>query len=125
MRDESHLSAGVPAAVRWSAMLRNILVAIDGSAHARRALTEASDLATATEGALTLIASVPENLRPREVLAYGPPAQAIVEQVRAGGHDLVVMGSRGRGGVRALMLGSVSHQVLNTSPVPVLVVHAE
>lgn len=165
MRDQCHLSAGVPAAVRWPAMFRNILVAIDGSAHARRALAEASDLATATEGALTLItsvpdpnawvlggsygtvvdieelrrgaeveyralleeaaASVPENLRPREVLAYGPPAQAIVEQVRAGGHDLVVMGSRGRGGVRALMLGSVSHQVLNTSPVPVLVVHAE
>ena len=70
------------------------------------------------------VASVPENLHAHEVLAHGPPAQAIVDQVTAGGHDLVVMGSRGRGGVRSLMLGSVSHQVLYTSPVPVLVVRA-
>jgi nucleotide-binding universal stress UspA family protein len=37
---------------------RNIIVLLDGSAHAREALTEAIDLAVAADGRLTLLASV-------------------------------------------------------------------
>lgn len=56
----------------------------------------------------------------------GSAAERILAQVRSGRHDLVMMGSRGRGPVGSLFLGSVSSNVLHHSPVPVLIVrHAD
>ena len=44
-------------------------------------------------------------------LEYGRPAKAILDAAKARGVDLIVMGSRGLGDARSLLLGSVSHTV--------------
>jgi nucleotide-binding universal stress UspA family protein len=50
------------------------------------------------------------------------PAEAIVELAKARDCNLIVMASHGRRGLRKLVLGSQTSEVLTHSPVPVLVV---
>jgi nucleotide-binding universal stress UspA family protein len=49
------------------------------------------------------------------------PDQAIIDAVEESGCDLVAMASHGHRGVNALLLGSVTQEVLTRSTVPVLV----
>jgi nucleotide-binding universal stress UspA family protein len=49
------------------------------------------------------------------------PGAAILKHVETTRPDLVLMGSRGIGGVSRFLLGSVSHAVLNRAPCPVLI----
>jgi len=147
-------------------MFRNVLVAIDGSDHAARALAEACDLAQRSNATLTVMTCVPdpsswfvgsaayaggidfdalaaeseqeyrrlldravdrlpEDISVTKLLVHGPPGERILEQANKRGHDLIVMGSRGRGAMRSLLLGSVSHHVLNAGRTAVLILHAE
>ena len=50
-------------------------------------------------------------------------AQAIVDDARDQGIDLIVVGTHGRGGVSRVLLGSVAERVVRTAPCPVLTVH--
>ena len=49
------------------------------------------------------------------------PYEGIIETAKARGCDLIVMGSHGRSGVKALVLGSVANKVLTHCHIPVLV----
>lgn len=52
----------------------------------------------------------------------GRPASAIVEEARAWTADLLVLGNRGHGPIASMVLGSVSAEVVDHAPCPVLVV---
>jgi nucleotide-binding universal stress UspA family protein len=143
-------------------VFHNILIAVDGSENAGRALAYATELARSSSARMTVLTSVPDlstwvlsapgvdiagltqeaerehqsmideavqslpdDVSVEKIVAHGPAAEAILKRAEEGGHDVIVMGSRGRGEVRSLLLGSVSHRVLQSSPVPVLVVPAE
>jgi nucleotide-binding universal stress UspA family protein len=54
------------------------------------------------------------------VLANNRPTQVLIDRSRDA--DLVVVGSRGRGGFRDLLLGATSEQVVRHAKCPVLVV---
>jgi nucleotide-binding universal stress UspA family protein len=68
---------------------------------------------------------VPGGVSVTAVLSEQPIRAGLLGQITNGVYDLVVMGSRGRGAIRAALLGSTSHYVLHHSPVPVLIVHAD
>lgn len=52
---------------------------------------------------------------------FGRPASVIVEEARRTAADVVVMGSRGRGPITSALLGSVSAEVVDHAPCPVLI----
>ena len=62
------------------------------------------------------------NIKISKCLAEGYASEEIVKCAEKGHHDLIVMGSRGMGIVRGLVLGSVSTRVANQAGIPVLIV---
>jgi nucleotide-binding universal stress UspA family protein len=142
---------------------RNILVLFDGSPNARRALTDAIELAELSHGRLTLLTSVthmpsfafgamdaaavqtalgeaesyarkivseardcvPADVPLTTLLSHDPIRVAALDELETGAHDLVVMGSRGHGAIASALIGSVSHFMVQHSPVPVLIVHLD
>jgi nucleotide-binding universal stress UspA family protein len=58
----------------------------------------------------------------RTHLAWGDPAEAIIEAARREHADAIVLGRRGRGRLAGLVLGSVSQKLVCLAPCPVIVV---
>jgi nucleotide-binding universal stress UspA family protein len=133
-------------------MSNDIVVGIDGSANSRRALTWALDEAelrgcrvravltwsylgesgtelgpktTEADARAMLDAVLAESAGERShlvdtVVLNDLPANGLLDQ--AADAALVVVGSRGRGKIKGLFMGSVSRTVVERSPVPVVVV---
>jgi nucleotide-binding universal stress UspA family protein len=55
------------------------------------------------------------------VVSHDQPAAAILEDASAHGADLIALATRGRGGLKRLLLGSVADKVLRGAATPVLV----
>ncbi len=125
-------------------MIRNILLATDGSEPADRAAAFAASLATSYGAKVTvlhafwpssrvhqanaLVVKVADRLREMGVtdveteVVEGPPVSVITEMAAASKPDLLVMGARGMGTWQGTILGSVSMAVTQRAPCPVLVV---
>ena len=137
-------------------MFLNILVAIDGSPSAGRALEHAVDVARAMNSKLTLItvappvssyvtlagissdtmlkeldkwaadtlakaaSVVPDNVTAHRVQRRGHAGPEILEELKQGRYDLVVLGSRGRGRALEGVAGSVNGYLHFHSHVPLL-----
>jgi nucleotide-binding universal stress UspA family protein len=59
----------------------------------------------------------------REELVEGPEAESIINCAKNNQADLIIMGTRGMGGIKGLLLGSVSRKVIHYATCPVMVVH--
>lgn len=125
-------SAHSEAALRWAvaeAAMRGVRVrlvlcwsylGIGGGSDQKVGTTEADALATLEDVASRL----PEDQRSRiDLVAVNDlPTRGLLDQATTSA--LVVVGSRGIGGVRGLVLGSVSRTIVERSAIPVVVVPA-
>jgi nucleotide-binding universal stress UspA family protein len=133
--------------------LSNMLVCVDGSAGAMKALNYALSLAEKSNSRMTLLnvqeprlhkASpdvvmelggrvLIESLRAVEKrkikadkrLEFGVPSDVIADVAEKGNHDVIILGSRGLGAVKRFLLGSVSDDVSYKAKCSVLIVPAK
>jgi nucleotide-binding universal stress UspA family protein len=68
---------------------------------------------------------VPDDVPVTQLLSLDRVDDAVVDRVRTGLHDLVVIGTRGRGRLSTALFGSVTRRVVARCECPVLVVHAD
>ncbi len=80
-------------------------------------LTEAQEI---LQRAVEVVGDVPAEIHTE--LIEGDAAEAIIEVAKTRESSVIVMGSRGLGGLAGLVLGSTSQKVVSHAPCPVLIV---
>ena len=137
-------------------MIKNVLVPVDGSEGADRAIEQAIMIAKMCDAKINFLyvaninqlainavlsdaildsvtkagnvileramEMVPEGILKESFSDTGAPAVVVLDFAETNDIDLIVMGSRGLGVVKGVLLGSVSQYVVEQSKCPVLVV---
>lgn len=122
--------------------VKRVLVGADGSAHARRAVETLASLPLVRGLPVRLLAVDDGRVEPEsaleatgallagsgaEIETYtrsGKPTKVIMDEIETTRPDLVVMGARGRAGLKRLVLGSTTSAVSRSADVSLLVAHA-
>ena len=73
------------------------------------------------DAALEILGESPVDIRAE--LREGPEAESILNFAKNSQTDIIVMGTRGMGAIKGLLLGSVSRKVIHSANCPVMVVH--
>jgi len=134
--------------VKQKTKLSKILVAVDGSESAEKALKYAVQLAKKHKAKVTLLnvgesklfgfkpevarevgehilsdaAAKVKGLKLNTQLEFGNPAETIIEVAEKGNYDFIVVGSRGLSSVKRFFLGSVSDDISHHAKCSVLIV---
>ncbi len=66
-----------------------------------------------------------KGVKVKTVLTHGEPVSVILETIKEGGHDLIIMGTHGKSGLTRLVLGSIAENVVRKSDIPVLLYHCK
>jgi nucleotide-binding universal stress UspA family protein len=90
-------------------------VPFDNDAFQREAMEHARRL-------LEEVAEACSSERVSQRAEFGSPVKVLVRVIEDEDADLLVVGTRGRGAMRSMLLGSVAHEMLAVSPCPVVVV---
>jgi nucleotide-binding universal stress UspA family protein len=120
-----------------------ILVGYDGSSNAKKAVETVADMAKKLEASVTIVTAAWETSEDeshamlsgqkrlleqkgikvdiRSVRSNNPPG-VLVRIAEDEDYDLVVVGSRGMGGVKNFLMGSVSTKIVQDCPCNVLVI---
>jgi nucleotide-binding universal stress UspA family protein len=94
------------------------------AAHMEQTLDRRRDAPALVDAAASIVRAADSNISVTTKIVDGVPKDAIVEEARSWGADLIVLGSHGYGRVRRVLLGSVAAAVVATAPCSVQVVRA-
>jgi nucleotide-binding universal stress UspA family protein len=95
------------------------------AAHMEQTLDRRRDAPALVEAAADMVRAAYPDVSVTTKIIEGVPKEAIVEEARSWGADLIVLGSHGYGRVRRVLLGSVAAAVVAKAPCSVQVVRAK
>lgn len=64
-----------------------------------------------------------KRIKVKTILNVGDPRDLIIEELKNGGYDLIIMGTHGKTGLTRAVLGSMAESIVRDSKVPVLLYH--